>query len=340
MYLLMDYHVGLVNLGNTCFLNSCLQVLRHTYELHPLFDEIHKNSPDSELIKEWNDLRKLMDKQNGTVSPNRFVNILQVVAKRKGRDEFTGWLQNDVSEFMLLMLECMHNSISKPLIINIIGKNENKLDERAILCYNLLKSVYKTEYSKVLEILYGTYVTEIREPYTNKILSEKAQHYSSLDVQLFSDRIMCKNIYECLDLFVSPEVLSGENAWYNENTNEKQTLNKVVNFWNFPDILIINLKRFSPDGTKKIQTLIEFPLKGLDLSRYVTGYKSSSYKYDLFGVCNHMGNVMGGHYTAYIKNKLGIWNHYNDQIVKPVLNVESICSPKSYCLFYRKNNLS
>lgn len=333
------FRVGLINLGNTCFLNSCIQVLQQTYELHSIVNKSNpKDTPDGVILREWNELRKAMGTQEGVLSPNRFVHMVQQVAQQKGRELFTGWAQNDISEFLLFLIECMHTSCATSISIQINGSPENSTDERALLCYRFLQATYAKEYSKIHELFYGMYVTEIVHPVTKVILSSKAEHYFMLDVQLFYQNQMFTNIYQCLDLFVSPEVMSGENAWYNEATEQKEEVHRQVSFWNFPNVLVILLKRFLPDGKRKLQTHVEFPLENLDLSKYIKGYKASAYQYDLFGICNHMGGVMGGHYTAYVKNRQGVWHHYNDTLVEPVLDVSRVVSPAAYCLFYRKKN--
>jgi ubiquitin C-terminal hydrolase len=100
--------------------------------------------------------------------------------------------------------------------------------------------------------------------------------------------------------------------------------------------LVITLKRFSADGGKKRQDLIDFPLTDLNLSTYVSGYNASQYVYDLYAICNHSGGTMGGHYTSFVKTKTGEWLHYNDTHVERRVNKSRLISPKAYCLFYRK----
>lgn len=82
-----------------------------------------------------------------------------------------------------------------------------------------------------------------------------------------------------------------------------------------PPVLLIHLKRFSVKGhfTEKIETFVDFPLRGLDLTNYmppplppgVGGGQTLSpddpraqippYRYDLYGVTNHYGTLSSGH---------------------------------------------
>lgn len=114
-----------------------------------------------------------------------------------------------------------------------------------------------------------------------------------------------------------------------------------MSFWNFPKVIIITFKRFySIQMNNEIRLckkmeFIDFPLNDLNLSKYVKGYNASKYKYDLYGICNHTGNVMGGHYTAFVKTKENEWYHCNDAIIEKVENPLHIITPMAYSLFYR-----
>jgi ubiquitin carboxyl-terminal hydrolase 8 len=333
---------GLLNLGNTCFLNSCMQVLNHTYELVYLlksekFKKIIKNDiSDSEIVKEWMELREIMWKNNGIISPNKFVFNVHKIAREKNRELFTGWAQNDMPEFLLFIVDCIHNSISRSINMRINGTSENNTDNLAIQCYSMLKEIYSKEYSEVIEMFYGIYVSEISSIDGKISHVLKPENFFILDLPILMEN-EC-SIYDCFDLFTKQEKMEGDNAWFNEKTNAKEDIQKQITFWNFPKILIITFKRFSYDGMNKINNLIHFPLDNLDLSKYVKGYNAKSYKYELYGVCNHIGSVMGGHYTAFVKNKRKIWVHYNDSNVDIIDDANSIITPMAYCLFYRKKN--
>ena len=331
---------GLTNLGNTCFLNASLQVLNHTYELNEFLrsnkcsKHIKSAVSDSIILNEWTDLNAFMWNNNGIVAPNKFVGNVHKLAREKGKELFTGWAQNDMPEFLLFMVESMHNSISRGIIMNITGNIENTIDKMAISCYEMLKKIYSTEYSEIMEMFYGIYVSEIASV-TGQVHSIKPENFFMLDLSIPTETA---TLMDCLDAFTQTEILNGDNAWYNETTGQKEDIHKRITFWNLPKILVITLKRFSPCGTHKINNNIPFPIKDLDLSKYISGYNPLQYIYDLYGVCNHEGGVQGGHYTSYVMNSKNEWIHFNDTSVDIINNVESIISPKAYCLFYRKKN--
>ena len=105
-------------------------------------------------------------------------------------------------------------------------------------------------------------------------------------------------------------------------------------FWSLPNVLIIDLKRWG-SNLKKVSTLVDVPLTHIDLSRYIKGYNSQKYIYELYGTCNHSGNVGGGHYTACVKNMNGKWYHFNDTIVENISD-NNVITSNCYCLFFRK----
>ena len=330
---------GLVNLGNTCFLNSCMQALSHTKELSDIinaneFAPLKKDLPENTIIMEWNNLRDVMWLKDGTVSPKRFVHNIQQLAIKKDRELFTGWAQNDLPEFLMFIIDCFHNSLMREVEMSINGKQSNEQDKMAYQCYKMMKNMYKKEYSEMLNIFYGIHVSNISSVKNGKTLAMTPEPFSTISLPVPSKNET--SIYECMDLYCQKERMEGDNAWYNEKTEKKEDIDKGIRFWSLPNILMIDLKRFDMRG-RKLRQMVQCPLENIDFSKYVDGYNSSSYVYDLYAICNHSGGLMGGHYTAFIKNANNNWYLFNDTVVKKV-DKEKIITPSAYCFFFRKRS--
>jgi ubiquitin C-terminal hydrolase len=333
---------GLANLGNTCYMNSCLQVLVNTYELSNFlstnkYKKKLNKIPDGILLVKYDNLREEMCKGNtDVVVPKEFLRTMQYVAHGKKLDNFMGFQQNDVPEFLIFLIDCFHNAISRKVDMEITGKIINEKDKIAVKCFEVIKEMYSNEYSEIWNLFYGIHVSEIHCLKTNTIISFKPEPFFMIDLPI-PDEIKEPTLIDCFELYVKGEILDKDNQVFNETINEKVDANKRISFWSLPNILVIDLKRFDYRNHKN-QKLVTFPLENLDLSKYIVGYNKDSFIYDLYGVCNHSGSSMGGHYTACIKDQENKWYHCNDTIVSEISssNVSQIINPKAYCLFYRK----
>jgi ubiquitin carboxyl-terminal hydrolase 8 len=336
---------GLANIDNTCFLNSIIQVLAHTPEITSILETVPSISSaisaniNHLLTYECKQLIRLMWEKNQIIAPNRFVQVLQIVSRKKGNEIFSEYSQNDVSEFLLFLFDCIHTAISKPAEVKIKGTAVNQLDNIAVKCYEYIRDIYAKGYSHIYSKFYGISFSEIiskEDP--NLVLSRKFEHYFLIDLPLPPPEIKTPTIYDCFDCYVKPELLEGDNAWYNETTGEKQDVYKKISFWSFPPVLIINLKRYK-DAIHKDQRPVLCPIDvELVLSKYSISYGSSTYRYRLYAVCNHSGgSILGGHYTACVNpfDSPGEWFHFNDTIIMPVEN-RSVVSTQTSCLFYRR----
>jgi len=95
-----------------------------------------------------------------------------------------------------------------------------------------------------------------------------------------------------------------------------------------PDILVLHLKRFNFEQgyLEKIEDLVTFPLRNLDMSRFMVqgGVRANSTSYDLYAVVNHHVFMNGGgHYTAAVQIKTSddpMWVLTNDSLVSQVSN--------------------
>jgi len=344
---------GLMNLGNTCFVNSCLQALSHTYELNRfLNDEKYKKrltkKPDAVLLSEWDKLRALMWSENCIVSPGGFIGSMKQIARLKNQELFTQNSQNDVQEFLVFMLDSFHMALAREVNMTITGSVNSDKDVIGQKCYEMMRQMYTKNYSEMLNLFYGIQMSVLSEVGADgAVLSISPEPFSiiSLSIPLVeiagTGKTRVPTLMDCFSHYCAGEVMEGDNAWFNEKTGKYQDVKRGMMYWSLPNIMIIDLKRVQyteRGGAVKITIPVEIPLRGLNLSSFVNGYKRDSYIYDLYATCNHHGNASkSGHYTATICTASNMWYSFNDETVKETeMKGDTITSNIPYCLFYRK----
>ena len=154
------------------------------------------------------------------------------------------------------------------------------------------------------------------------------------------------NLYDCLNLFNSEEILDGDNEWYCNKCKKHVDAVKKMDVYKSPYYLIFQLKRFKQDNegssifnifnSSKNTTFIDFPVTNLDLSNYILSENNQGGIYDLIGVINHYGGESFGHYTAYCLNGKK-WMEYNDEYVAEIKK-GNIITNAAYVLFYRRRD--
>uniref|UniRef100_A0A4W6FKA4 Ubiquitin carboxyl-terminal hydrolase n=1 Tax=Lates calcarifer TaxID=8187 RepID=A0A4W6FKA4_LATCA len=179
---------------------------------------------------------------------------------------------------------------------------------------------------------------EIKKKYFDETVVEDFDKHESMEYKPQKKAFF--KLKDCIELFTTKEKLGAEDPWYCPNCKQHQQATKKLDLWSLPPVLVVHLKRFSYSRymRDKLDSLVDFPLRDLDMSEFLINPNAGPCRYDLIAVSNHYGGMGGGHYTAYAKNKDdGKWYNFDDSSVSPA-NEDQIVSKAGYVLFYQRQD--
>jgi ubiquitin carboxyl-terminal hydrolase 8 len=328
--------VGLTNLGNTCFMNSVLQCFSNTLKLTDFFiSTTYKKDISSKTLKKFEHymvmsfyavLCGIWESNENIITPKSFKeNLYKFVSKFHGNEE------QDSHECLLYILDLLHKGLSYEIEVDISGEIQSKTDKLMKDSMETWKKHYQDSYSIFIELFYGQFHGMIK-------CSDCEYDSSSFDpfstIQLPISNTDC-TLDECLKKFFNSE--NEEDTGLKCEKCKCVTMKRKMNFWKLPDILVIQLKRFTNNNTK-ITSKVDFPLESLDLTEYVSSERGdqNKYVYNLYAINCHQGGTNGGHYYAKCKNLNNSWYIYNDENVSKYLNNNSLVTNDAYLLFYHR----
>ncbi|KAL4074742.1 hypothetical protein V8B97DRAFT_1868021 [Scleroderma yunnanense] len=319
---------GLLNLGQTCFLNVVLQSFIHNPLLRNYFLGDRHNS---RLCKHTDCTCCEMDQlftEIYSTSALPFGPTSFLATTWKVSAEVSGYAQQDAHEFFITALNQIHGTCRGSTNIScncIVHQTFAGLLQSEVTCERC-KNVTRTV-DPMLDIS-----LELRDPGTEKQIT----------------------LAGCLRRYTKPEKLGKE---YSCSRCAKATHEAVrrLSIRKLPPVLSFQFKRFEhktvAKGTpQKIDTPVLFPVT-INMAPYTTvaanahGKDSeliypgpdAMYEYDLFAVINHEGQMENGHYTNFARFQ-DEWYRFDDDKVT-LSSLGSCLSSNAYMCFYAKRHL-
>lgn len=391
---------GLVNLGNSCYMNCVLQCLVATPSLTKFFFTIAPEGNAVQLTSYKQHINKenrlgtkgvvtgalvrliesMLQNQGLCFSPSEFKKIIGSYSP--GR-QFATFEQQDCIEFLNFILDSLHEDLNmasaltakeRQEVMAVSPEIERMREQSPVRLASTIEweRYLKIDFSIIVDFFQGQYLSRLKCLECRQT-STTYNVFSILSLPIPERMGSSKHVslFDCLDFFTETELLDGDNKWHCSQCKRFTRLTKTIMITRLPAVLIIHFKRFKMAGGSgrgagrilKLDTFIEYPVESvLDMTPYwppagtfldeanTNGMSADEerqkvamlpvrgqvapFKYKLYGVVNHFGNLTTGHYTSYVHKKS--WHYFDDSKFTPDCRPERVLNANAYCLFYQR----
>ncbi|KAK7025134.1 ubiquitin carboxyl-terminal hydrolase 4 [Favolaschia claudopus] len=356
---------GLKNLGNTCYMNAPIQCLAAAIPFAQFFangrwktavNTVNPLGSKGLLSDQFSSLiRQMWGGEFPYIIPMDF---RKVVCKLNS--QYHGSNQHDSQEFLSFLLDGIHEDLNRLLVQPSLTKTPEQEAELERLSPQIASEqewrLWKTRNDSIIVDFFQGQFRSRLQCLTCQTTSTTYNVFSILQLPIPQGRASKVPLQNCLDALFNTETLDKDDAWDCPKCKTKRRATKQLSLARLPPILVIHLKRFEIHGrfSDKIDTFVDYPTKGLDLTNFMPpplppGADKSHmtsmspddprsqvppYRYNLYGVTMHSGNLTSGHYTAFVADRAG-WKSCDDSSVRPV-DEKAVVSQRAYVLFYKR----
>lgn len=340
---------GLLNSGNTCYMNTLLQCFLRCHRLREFFLK-SRGAAGGPLLQAWKvlftEICKPNPKGQGVLHPRTFIDTLQTVCGSSMNISE----QNDIHEFFMCVLDkCVRESQTtyvRPKSLPAFVPNASQAMADA---YNSLKKKcekawslsMQKEFSPLIDTMCGQAVVQIVCGHCQHI-HHNYEVFNNLEVPLPLQGNERVNLIQCMESWFAAETLNQDAAsdkWVCSECKASAPSQKITKIWKLPPVLVITLKRFAfhPQWQRfiKVRTQVAVPNQ-LDMSCMSMVHDDPwTVTYQLNAVAVHSGDVHFGHYHAVVRSA-DQWHIINDQAVHLVESSSMLNShiSEGYMLFY------